>query len=1090
MRKTLLLLCVLFTLAWKADVIAQQRVVTGTVISEEDGEGLPGATILVKGTTIGVVTDLDGNFSINVPAGSNALIVSYVGLATQEIPVGNRTNINIRMSPDAAQLTEVVVTAIGIERDKKALGYAVSTVGEELLANRPEADVSRVLQGKVAGVNITATNGMTGSGTNMVIRGYSSATGSNQPLFIVDGVPFSSGTNVQGEFTTGGTTSSSRFLDIDPNNIESINVLKGLSATVLYGDQGRNGVVLITTKSGSAKRRPSEITINQSVFGNQAASLPTFGQVYGNGFQQQPGAFFSNFGPRMDQGITLLHPIGSSGVPRIRDAFPEFRDPDLVSNSNPYGAIPYEFRAYEDISTAFFRTGLISNTSLQMSGSTDRTSFNASFGYTNEEGFTPGNAMEKYNFGLGVSAAISERLSINSSFTFARTDLESPPVNAAYGSGPAGGIPSIFANVLYTPRTVDLANLPYENPIDRSSVYYRAGDDQVNPIWASKYYRNTSLVNRFFNSTSLNYDVTDNLSVTYRLGLDTFTEIQEAMYNKGGGNGVSLLVNQGYYRTVNIQNNIWNQDLVINWQSELSDRIGFSALIGGNSRYDSYSQNGIASSNQLAFGLFRHSNFEVNANTDPLTLNLEFDRDGNLNFTEEERRMGIYSQITFDFDNYLFLNLVARNDWTSTVEAENRRILYPGASISFIPTDAFNIVSPTLNSLKLRLGFGTSAGFPNPYRTRNFLNQNARGFERDGTIYQTHSVSTRLGNADLRPELQQEFELGVESAMFNNKFRYDLSLYERNTRDLITQSPIDPSTGFSSTAVNIGNMRTRGVEFQATVVPLATTAFNWESIVNFGLYRSVITELGGGLDEIVVAGFTDLGNFAVEGRPYNIIKGLGIDRTPDGQPIVLPNGDYKATADPVELGDPNPAWTGSWINTFRYKGFNLNVMMEYRHKGAIFSNTVTASLARGVTADPEADRELTFILPGVKEQGVNEDGTPQYVPNDIQVTASNYFFNNYHGAADEANVFDGSTIRLREISLGYDVPQAIVARTPFKRASIALSGTNLWFRALNFPPNMNFDTDVLGLGVGNGLGFDFVTGPSSRRFGGTVVLTF
>jgi len=1083
MRKILLLVCALFTLAWSADVMAQQRVVTGTVISEEDGQGLPGATVLVKGTTIGTVTDLDGNFSINVPAGSNMLVISFVGLATQEIPVGNRTNINIRLAPDAAQLTEVVVTAIGIERDKKALGYAVSTVGDELLANRPEADVSRVLQGKVAGVNITATNGMTGSGTNIVIRGYSSATGSNQPLFVVDGVPFSSGTNAQGGFTAGGATTSSRFLDIDPNNIESVNVLKGLSATVLYGDQGRNGVILITTKSGSSKRRPAEVTINQSVFGNQAASLPTFGQIYGNGFQQQPGAFFSNFGPRMDQGIMLNHPIGSSGVASIRNAFPEFRDPSLVSATNPHGAIPYEFRAYEDISTAFFRTGMISNTSLQVSGSTDKASISASFGYTNEEGFTPGNAMEKFNFGLGFNAAISDKFSVNSSFTFARTDLQSPPVNAAFGSGPSGGIPSIFANVLYTPRTVDLANLPYENPIDRSSVYYRGNNDQVNPIWASKYYTNTSMVNRFFNSTSLNYDVTDNLSVTYRLGLDTYSETQEAMYNKGGGNGVSLLVNQGYYRTINIRNDIWNQDLVINWQSELSDNIGFSALIGGNTRYDFYTQNGISSNNQFAFGLFRHSNFEVNANTDPLT-----GRD--LNFTEEQRRMGVYSQITLDYNDYLFLNLVGRNDWTSTVEAANRQIFYPGASVSFIPTDAFNIASPTLSSLKLRLGYGTSAGFPSPYRTRNFLNQNARAFERGGTIYQSHSVSTLLGNPNLRPELQQELEFGVESAMFNNKFRYDLSIYERNTRDLITQSPIDPSTGFNSTAVNIGNMRTRGIEFQGTIVPVATSAFNWESIVNFGLYRSVITELGGGLDEIVVDGFTDLGNFAVAGRPFNIIKGLGIDRAPDGQRIVLANGDYKPTADAIELGDPNPAWTGSWINTFRYKGFNLSVMMEYRHKGAIFSNTVTASLARGVTADPEADRELTFILPGVTQRGINEDGSPRYVPNDIQVTASNYFFNNYHGAADEANVFDGSTVRLREISLGYDVPQSLVARTPFRRASIAVSGTNLWFRALNFPPNMNFDTDVLGLGVGNGLGFDFVTGPSSRRFGGTLVLTF
>ncbi|HSJ69370.1 MAG TPA: SusC/RagA family TonB-linked outer membrane protein [Anditalea sp.] len=1084
MRKILLLMCVLCTLAWNAQVMAQQRVVTGTVISEEDDQPLPGATILVKGTTIGTVTDLDGNFSINVPAGSNTLVISFVGLSTQEIPVGNRTNINIRLAPDAAQLTEVVVTAIGIERDKKALGYAVSTVGDELLSNRPEADVSRVLQGKVAGVNITATNGMTGSGTNIVIRGYSSATGSNQPLFVVDGVPFSSGTNAQGGFATGGATTSSRFLDIDPNNIESVNVLKGLSATVLYGDQGRNGVVLITTKSGASKRRPAEVTVNQSVFGNQAASLPTFGQIYGNGFQQTPGAFFSNFGPRMDTGLQVLHPVGNSSLASIRDAFPQYRDPALVGPGNPHGAIPYDYKAYEDISTAFFRTGIISNTSVQVSGSSDRTGFSASFAYTDEEGFTPGNNMQKFNFGLGVNSSITDKLSINSSFTFARTDLESPPVNAAFGSGPSGGVPSMFSSVLYTPRSVDIANLPYINPIDNSSVYFRTGNDITNPKWLAENFKNTSLVNRFFNSTSLVYDVTDNLAVTYRFGLDTYTETQEAQYNRGASNDVNLLLRQGYYRTVNIQNNIWNQDLVVSWQSDLSEKLGFSALLGGNSRYDSYTQSGIASNNQLAFGLFRHSNFQVNADLDPVS-------DRNINFSEEQRRLGVYSQITLDYDDYLFLNLSARNDWTSTVEPDNRRILYPGASLSFIPTDAFDMASSTLNALKLRLAYGTSAGFPSPYRTRNILNQSARAFERDGTLYQTHSVSTQLGNPGLKPELQQETEFGVETAMFNNMLRFDLSLYQRNTRDLITQSPIDPSTGFTSTAVNIGNMRTRGIELQGTVVPVRTAdGFNWESIVNFGLYRSIVTELGGGLEEIVISGFTDLGNFAIPGRPFNIIKGTGFARAPDGQPIVLANGDYETAADLVELGDPNPAWTGSWINTFRYKGFNLNVMLEYRHKGAIFSNTVTASLARGVTADPEADREMTFILPGVKRAGTNEAGETQFVPNDIQVTASNYFFNQYHTGADESNVFDGSTIRIREVSLGYDIPTSLISRTPFKRASIAVSGTNLWFKALNFPPNMNFDTDVLGLGVGNGLGFDFVTGPSSRRFGGTLVLTF
>jgi TonB-linked SusC/RagA family outer membrane protein len=1078
MRKALLFVVAVLTLTLNFEVSAQQRVITGTVISEEDGLGLPGATVLVKGTTVGTTTDLDGNYSISVPAGSDVLIFSFVGLKASEEAIGNRSVVNVTLKVDASQLSEVVVTAIGIEREKKALGYAVTSVDNAQLENRPEADVARVLQGKVPGVSITSTNGMSGSGTNMVIRGYSSATGSNQPLFVVDGVPFNTSSNAQNGFTTGGATTSSRFLDIDPNNIESMSVLKGLSATVLYGDQGRNGVILITTKSGASKRKAAEVTINQSVFTNEAASLPTYGQIYGNGFQQGNGFFFSNFGGRLDVGSTVNHPYATSGIASIRNAFPQFWVDGVVGGT----PVKYEYKAYKDPSEIFFRQGLISNTSIQVAGGGDKTGFNASFGYTDEEGFVPGNELKKYNFGLGLNSAISDKLSVNSSFTFAITDLQAPPANASYGSG--SDIPSVFGHVMFTPRSIDLENLPFENPVDRSSVYFRGDNGIMNPKWLVKYLKNTSDVNRFFNSTSLNYDFSDNFSMTYRLGLDTYTEKQEVLYNKGGATG-NLTTANGYFRTVNINNTIWNQDLVLNWNKDFSEKFGVSALLGANSRYDSYIQSGVASQGQLAFGLFRHSNFANSSSNDAFS-------GGSLNSGSEERRYGVYTNITLDYSDYLFLNLSARNDWTSTVEAENRSILYPGGSVSFIPTTAFNWNSPVVNDLKLRLGYGTSAGYPRPYSTRNVLAQSARAFDRDGAVTTTHAVSNLLGNPNLKPELHGELEFGVEGVMFNNKLRFDISVYDKSTRDLITQSPIDPATGFTSTAINIGKIRTRGAEFQATVTPISTASgFEWNSTINWSTYETEVVELGGGLEEVVVAGFTDLGNFAIPGQPFNVIKGIGFDRDPaTGQPIMLSSGTHKPTNEPVILGDPNPDWTGSFINSFTYKGFTLSAMMEYRHKGIIFSNTVTATLARGVTKDPVADREMTFIMPGVRQDGNNADGTPRYIPNDYQISASDYFFGGYHLGPDEANVFDGSTVRLRELSLAYSLPNTLMAKTPFKRASLAVNGTNLWFVALNFPPNMNFDTDVLGTGVGNGLGFDFVTGPSSRRLGGTLTLTF
>ncbi|OYU65629.1 MAG: SusC/RagA family protein [Cytophagaceae bacterium BCCC1] len=1077
MRKNLLLALVLFCSSIAA--FAQGKI-SGKVTSADDGSGIPGVTVQIKGTSKGTQTDLNGGYEIEAAAGQT-LVYSFVGMLSQEVAIGTKSIINVVLASDAKALSEVVVTAQGIVREKKAIGYAVTTVSSDLINNRPEADVSRILQGKAPGVNITSTGGMSGSGTNITIRGYKSATGSNQPLFVVDGVPFNSGTNSQSGFTTGSQTTSSRMLDIDPNNIESVSVLKGLSATVLYGDQGRNGVILITTKSGGGKRKNAEVSLNQSYFQNTIASLPDYQNNYGGGFQQltPPSWFFSNWGANFADQPTTKHPIGLSGVAKIRNSFPEY----AIDPTKPWGngaadvlnnVVDIPNIAQDNIGKSFFRKGNVFNTSVAISGSSDKSGYNASVGYQNEEGFTPGNTLKKLNLALGLNSQVTKKLSIRSSFTYANTDMASPPLNAGYGSGPDGGIQSIFANVMYTPRNVDLGGWPYENPVDRSSVYYRGGNDITNPIWLAKYHTDYSKVDRFFTSSSLNYDFNSDFSMTYRLGFDTYSETQERQYNKGATGGNVNIIN-GFYQSVAIKNSIWNHDLILNFNKKLSDKINLTALLGANNRFDQYSQFGMASTGQLTFGLFNHSNFTA-------TSNRSLDG-GGLNSLEQERRIGVYSNVILDYSDYLFLNLSARNDWTSTVEAENRRILYPGASVSFIPTSAFDMSSKILNDLKIRASYGTSAGFPSPYNTRNTLAQNARGWSNaTGSLTSTQSISNALGNPNLKPELHQEAEFGVESVMFSNRLKFDVSVYEKTTKDLITNAPIDPSTGYTSTFINIGKIRTRGAEIAATVTPVKTASgLTWDITANYGKYVSTVMELGGGLEQVVIAGFTNLGNFAIPGEPFNIIKGSGIARNANGEKIVLPNGQYKATSDIATLGDPNPAFTSSLINNLSYKGFNLSFMFEYRHKGVIVSNTVKGVLARGLSKDTDQlDRDLSLILPGVQEDGSK---------NTVQVTAANYFFDNFF-FTDEAVTFDGSTARLREASLSYSLPTKIIGKTPFKKASITFTGSNLWFRALNMPKYVNFDTDVLSLGVGNGLGFDYLTGPSARRLGGTLSLTF
>ena len=1069
MRKTLLFVVAVFTMILSFEVSAQQRVITGTVISEEDGLGLPGATVLVKGTTVGTTTDLDGNYSISVPAGSDVLIFSFVGLKASEVSIGSRSVVNVTLTVDAAQLSEVVVTAIGIEREKKALGYAVTSVDNAQLENRPESDVARVLQGKVPGVSITSTNGMSGSGTNMVIRGYSSATGSNQPLFVVDGVPFNTSTNAQNGFTGGGATTSSRFLDIDPNNIESMSVLKGLSATVLYGDQGRNGVILITTKSGATKRKAAEVTINQSVFTNEAASLPTYGQEYGNGFQQAPGFFFSNFGPSMNTGLQINHPYATSSVASVREAFPQFWVDGKVGGT----PVKYDYKAYKDPSQIFFRKGLISNTSVQVAGGSEKTGFNASFGYTDEEGFTPGNELKKFNFGLGVNSQISDKLSLKSSFTFAITDLDSPPANASYGSG--SDIPSVFGHVLFTPRSVDLENLPYENPVDKSSVYFRGGNDITNPNWLVRYYKNTSDVKRFFNSTSLNYDFNDDFSVTYRLGLDTYSELQEILYNKGGATA-NLATKNGYYRTININNTIWNQDLIVNWKKEFSDKFSMSALLGGNTRFDSYMQTGVASQGQLAFGLFRHSNFSTSSSNDAYS-------GGSMNNGVDERRYGVYSNITFDYSDYLFLNLSARNDWTSTVEAENRSILYPSANVSFIPTEAFTFLQnkKNINYLKLSGSYATSARFPGPYRTRAALDLSTRRFQTvAGTILNSNSISNFLPNSALKAELLKEAEFGIESKLFQSRLSLDVHYYNRTAQDQILTSLLDPSTGFTAQQINAGDVNNKGFEVQIAYKIIRNKDWLWEVTANWTRNRSMVSNIPTELKEINYAGYSSPGNYAINGMPMGVIKAYGFKRDANGVRIVNSGGDYIYTDDLVIVGDPNANYQLTGISSLTYKGFSFRMQINYTDGGDIYSGTTRSLLARGVTKDTEFDRAAPYILPGVKEDGS---------VNNQQVSATQAYFNNMFGP-DESGMFDATVVRISDMSLSYALPEKMLSKTPFGSLTVSANGSNLWYYAPNFPKYVNFDPEVSSLGVSSGKGLEFINGPSARRMGVSLRVTF
>ena len=1053
-----LLLSMLFTcMVW---VSYAQTKVTGKVTSADDGSGIPGVSVQIKGSSKGTQTDVDGNYAIEASS-NQTLVFSFVGMMAQEVSVGNKKIINVTLESDTKTLSEVVVTAQGIVREKKALGYAVTTVEAKALEDRPQADVGRVLQGKIPGVNITATSGVSGTGTNIIIRGYSSITGSNQPLFVVDGVPFNSNTNSRGGFTGGGQSASSRFLDLDPNNIENISVLKGLAASVTYGDQGRNGVILVTTKNGSKKAKQTQYTLTQSFFTN-TAHLPRYQNTWVGGFQQNLGYFFSNWGPSLDEART--YPSQNTNAALTNHPYAFLSDPALRAGMADYvkSVSPYTMQVFPNNVRDFFRTGKIFNTSLNISGGGEKVGYNFSVGYNDEQGYIPENGLKRLNLGLGLNAALSKKITLNSSFNFANTSQFSPPLSAGQGNN-ALDFPSVLANVMFTPRQVDLMGWPYEDPISGRSVYFRSGNDIPNPRWVLNNYKTTGEVNRLFATTSVTYDLAKNFTLAYRAGLDTYTENQAYMLNKGG----TAFVN-GFYNTLAFQNTIWDNSVIGSYNKNLTEKFALSVKLGGNIRNDQFRLEGVTSQNQLARNLFRHNNF---------IDNVAFDR------TEEQTRMGIFGEVTADYGNYLFLNVAARNDWTSTVEKENRRILYPSASVSFLPMTAFQgLESNVLNYLKVRAGIGNSAGFPNPYSTRNILNQSARGWlNSSGAAVQTHSVDNFLGNPNLLPERIQETELGLEGRLFKNRINFDLTVYRRDTRNLITNSPLDPATGFTSTAINVGKLRNDGIELTLGGNVMKRGAFAWDVNVNYSRNRPIVMDLGGTIQQVQVTGFgSALGNYAIVGRPFNMILGTGFRRNEKGEFLIDSQGYLQATATPIELGDPNPQFLSGLNNTFTYRGFALDFLITYRHGGAMYASTAGALMGRGMI-DTGFDRAQTLIFPGVKA-----DGTP----NDIQITASDVTFNNLYFFGDEGRVFDGSTVRLQEVSLSYSIPKKVLAKLPFKGASVSLTGNNLWYRALYMPKDLNFDTDNLGLGVGNGLGFEFLTGPSSRRMGGTLKLNF
>ncbi len=1067
--KKILLFITVFLLGMTAAFA--QRIVSGVIVSDADNSPLPGVAVQVKGTTSGTVTDIDGKYSLSVPEDADILVFSFIGFASQEVAVAGRAIIDLSMAEDAEELEEVVVTALGITREKASLGYAVATVGSADVASRPEADIGRILRGKLPGVDISSVSGLAGTGTNIIIRGYSSISGTNQPLFVIDGVPFNTDANSDRGFAQGSATASSRFLDLDPNNIAEISVLKGLSATVLYGEAGRNGVILVTTKNSTAasSSKKFEITLTQSGFANQAASVPTTQDLYGNGWQNFAAAAFSNWGAPFDQpgrnGVdengTIAHPYDRAA---LNDVFPQYKD------------ARYEYRPYDNLGQ-FFQTGFVNNTSLNIASKAGKnTSVNVNYAYLDDESFIPNNNLKKHNLGLGVNTKLDNGLQVNTSFNYITSTRNSPPAAPIFSSNPLGNdAQSLFSNVLYTPRSVDLFGLEYENPLDNSSIYYRGGNDIQHPLWTLNNTNDQEKIKRFFGNVQLQYKVTDWLSVLYRLGIDAYTQQQRFAVNKGGRQNTD-----GILVTSQRLNAITDQVLNLNINHDINDNFNISAIIGANFRRESRDRTFTVSTQQFIYGLQAHNNF-----INHISSNFSRNEQGEIIGSREENNMGLYANLSLGYRDFLYLNLQARNDWTSTLESANRSVLYPSASVSFLPLDAFEVQSEVLNLLKVRVGYGSSAGYPDPYRTRNVLQTAANLFVTSGgTIINANSISNQFGNPDLRPELHGEVEVGVEGRFFSNRVGLDFTHYNRRSRDLIISRDLDPSTGFTVSTVNTAELSNVGFEVSLNVKPLVLRNFEWSITTNFTRNVNQVVSLVDSVDQILVPGSTgrsDINNFAIPNRPYGTIKGSAIRRDSQGNLMVSVAGQYIQDAAIQELGNPNPDFTMSFINNLTYKFVTFRFQIDWVQGGDLWASTPSTLVGRGILEETGFDRFVPVIAPGVGPDGSE---------NTVQISPNNHYW--WHAGVfyDENRIYDGTVVRLREISLSFNAPKSVLSKTPFGRASLTLSGQNLWYKAVSVLDGANYDPEVSSTGVGNGRGFDFVTGPTAKKYGATLSLTF
>lgn len=1073
----------LFLLALAIGVIqgaAQVTTVRGIVTTEEDGEPVIGASVIVKGTALGTVTDVNGRFELSgLPPSATRLLISYISLMAKEVAIAPQVSVTLKS--DTHLLDEVVVTALGISREKKALGYTAQEVKQDALVQGKDNNLLNSLSGKIAGVRITNTQGDVGS-SRIVIRGETSIAGENQPLFVVDGIPVD---NSQLNARSSGRDFKNAIADLNPEDIKTLTVLKGPNAAALYGARAAHGAIVITTKGGDKRQKGIGITLHSSTQVSFVATLPEFQNLFGQGaggrfsYVDGKGAGVNDgvdesWGPRLDIGLLI----------------PQFDSPlDADGNrvATPWVSHPNNVRDY-------FRMGISTNNGISIARGDDKYQFRVGYNYEKQVSIVPDAGTNKTNISLNTDYHLAKWIVVGATANYIVYTAPSLPGSATpSGSNVRSNSPML--QFLWFGRQVDTNSLKADYTRNWNSSYYD------NPFWSASYNTQSQERHRLIGDLHAEFRLTDGLNVRFRTSTDWYNDRRKSKVkwgSAGAGSPYGSYAEDAYTVKEN------NTEVLATYIKQLNKNWGIDALLGFNVRNKQYENNYQAAPRLAVADLYTLTN-----SRDPLTSSNDFYR---------LRQYGLYGSIQLDYRRWAFLNITGRNDWSSTLPVDNNSYFYPSVTASVLLSEAFGWRSKAVNYLKIRGGWSQVGADANPYQLATvFTSETAF----NGNPLQ--SSSTIGMNPNLKPENTSSIEAGFEAAFWDNRLYLDFTYYKTDSRNQILKLATTAASGYTSQVRNAGHIRNRGYEIQLGAVPIQTSkGFRWNLDLNYGANSSKVVKLD---DEGLITSYqlysSGIQILASVGEAYGTLFGTSYVRDANGNVVVDANGLPKISTTNKTLGKFTPDWTGGISNTFSYRSLSLSFLIDASVGGSIFSNTNKTGKYTGVLANTLSGRDAEHgglwyytdamgnnvrlsespsysvssdglyyaqvngqstrvYQDGIMVEGVTESGSK----NEEVVSAEKYYHRIYSIA--EANVYDASYVKLREVALSYRLPRLWTQKLHLQEASVTLTGRNLWTIYKSVP---NIDPESA-LTTGNAQGVEAYSLPTTRSFGVNLSVKF